>query len=231
MFDVAVTDDVVAYAKAVLAKHDFGRRGVADGTPDQQLTGLVGEIVVQGLFGYPRTNGSNGPDGGVDLVFHGLTIDVKTIGRRCRPLRHYANNFSAHQAHFPTKVLLFCSLDWKRLVLTVCGWTFKDLFFRLAERMPAGNLRFRADGTSFPLKAHHYEIRNSDLYQAISIPDLREQLTSIAISEGTCMCNDCYFAQTRQSRDSCSSPPKPERKMPQNSGLTGGQISINMQHQ
>lgn len=186
MFDIAVTEEVVEYAKGVLTKHNFGRRGVGDGSRDEQLTGLVGQLVIQDLFDYPRTDGSSGPDGGVDLVFHGLTIDVKTMGRRSRPRPHYTNNYPVLQAHFPTRIILFCSLDRRRDILTVCGWIFKDVLLRIAEQIPAGTLRFRENGTSFLTKSDLYEIQNSSLYNPRSLTQLQDVLRDIAIAEGAC---------------------------------------------
>lgn len=191
MFDVGVTEEVVEYAKAVLKEQNFGKRGEADGSPRQQLFGLVGEVLIQDLFHAPRTRATGGPDDGVDLLFHGVTIDVKTM-RRDAPVRpHYVNNFSGLQIRSPSRALIFCSLNWNRRVLTVCGWMLKDLFFRVADYSPKGTRRYRADGTSFPAEADLYEIKNRDLYSPRTLQELRHGLLSISIAEGRCFCHSC----------------------------------------
>lgn len=205
MFDLTVSEEVVEYARGVLAKHNFGRRGVGDGSGEEQLTGLVGQSVIQDLFGYPRTDGSSGPDGGVDLVFHGLSIDVKTMGRGHRPRPEWANNFSSLQEHFPTDLLLFCSYNRKMQILTVCGWTCKNLFLRIADRFPKGTFRFREDGSSFPLKADLYEMSNQDLYSARTFGALAEDMAHLAIAEGKCACED---ASAWRDLSACRTPPR-----------------------
>ncbi|MFN3651638.1 MAG: hypothetical protein ACK47B_18840 [Armatimonadota bacterium] len=201
MFEADITEEAVTYARSVLARHNFGRRGVADGTVDQQLTGLVGEIVVQDLFDYPRARGQTSPDGGVDLVFHGITIDVKTMRRDAPVRRHYVNNFSGLQADTSARAFIFCSLNWSRRVLTVCGWTLKDLFFRIADFHPRGALRPRADGTSFPAEADLYEIKNQDLYNPRTIRELHDDLLVISIAEGRCSCQSCGRDSGRAPRE------------------------------
>lgn len=191
MFDVAVATDVLDYARQVLADYNFGRRRVANGSRQEQLTGLVGELVVQDLFGYPRTDGSSGPDGGMDLVFHGLTIDVKTMRRDAPARPEYVNNFSALQTRSPSRALIFCSLNWNRRVLTVCGWMLKDLFFRVADFHPKGAMRRRTNGTHFRAEADLYEIKNRDLYSPRTLQALHDDLLSISIAEGRCSCQFC----------------------------------------
>lgn len=191
MFEVGVPEEVVEYAGAVLMRQSFGRRGKADGNPGQQLIGLVGEVLLQDLFRAPCTKATGGPDGGVDLLFHGVTIDVKTM-RRDAPVRpQYVNNFSGLQAQSPSRALIFCSLNWNRRVLTVCGWTLKDLFFRVAEFSPKGTKRYRADGTHFPAEADLYEIRNCDLYSPCTLQELRDEILTLSIAEGRCSCHSC----------------------------------------
>jgi hypothetical protein len=64
MFDVEVTDEVIGCAGRLVAAHDFGRRGTADGNQEQQATGLIGQILLHDLFGVARPDGASGRTAG-----------------------------------------------------------------------------------------------------------------------------------------------------------------------
>jgi hypothetical protein len=166
MFDVQVSQEVVEYARGLVGEGNYGRRGIADGTCEQQIIGLIGQTVVHDLFGVPRPRNRGRADGGVDFVFQGLAVDVKTMGRNVPPRPDYANNFQALQEQFPTDVFIFCSLNKKTLVLTICGWTNKSELLETATLHPAGTRQVRTDGTAFRVRADLYEISNRDLYEA-----------------------------------------------------------------
>ncbi len=168
MFHVAVTQDVIEHARTAVGEGRFGRRGFADGSVSEQVTGLIGQTVVMDLFGLPRPNDSGQSDGGVDFVFEGMSIDVKTVGRNVPVRTDYVNNLQAAQIHFPTDAYIFCSLNRRSNVLTVCGWTTKIEFLENAAFYRAGTRRMRSNGTGFPLKADLYEILNDALLNPTS---------------------------------------------------------------
>lgn len=176
MFNIQVSNEIVYYAKNLLAKHNFGRRGVADGNYDEQLTGLIGQCTIQKMFGLPLMTGEGGFDEGKDFIYADYIIDVKTMGRTTSVKGYYVNNFIGLQKNYKTDVYIFCSLNKKVNILTVCGWVSKAELFEKAKLYKKGTKRFRSDGTFFRTKADLYEIKNTDLFQVKSLDDLKEQL-------------------------------------------------------
>lgn len=177
MFDVVVSQDVIEYARCLVARGDFGHRGRADGSREQQLTGLIGQTVVHDLFGVERPTYGERSDGGVDLVFAGIRMDVKTTGRNVRPQPHYVSSLLRVQVRSRAEALLFCSLNKRQRVLTICGWMGKGEFLKRANLYARGTLRVRDDGTSFVTKAAQYEMRNSDLNAADCLDALKRSLS------------------------------------------------------
>jgi len=176
MFDIDVSEDVYEFARCLVAKHNLGHRGRVDGGQEQQLTGLIGQTVIHDLFSVQRPRFGASADSGVDFVFAGLRLDVKTTGRNVRPQPHYVSSLFQVQARSFSQVLLFCSLNKPQRVLTVCGWISKDEFLKSATLYPRGTQRERVDGTSFVTKASQYEIENRHLHSPASGAELKAAL-------------------------------------------------------
>jgi hypothetical protein len=146
MIDQSITQEQRNYAETLVRDHNFGRRGVGDGTRHQQFIGMLGQTVIADLFGSPRPKATKSWDGGNDLPFEGLSVDVKTQERSVPPLvEHHVGNFSDLQVNIPSDILLFCSIHRKTGVLTVCGWICKQEFFEKARYYPLGTLRTRSN--------------------------------------------------------------------------------------
>lgn len=168
MFTVKVTDEIFHHCQNQVDTHNFGRRSFGNGTKEQQLTGIIGQSVVMEMFGQGYVDGSTGFDGGKDISVLGYSIDVKTMGRKSKVYPSYANNFMAVQKSLNTDIFIFCSLNKTTNELTVCGWIPKAEFLMRATLHKKGSLRYRDDGTSFPLFADMYEISNKELYDVDS---------------------------------------------------------------
>jgi hypothetical protein len=177
MFSVLVPDRILVFANSQVSQFNFGRRAFGNGTREQQLVGVAGESVVREWFLQNPMDGRVGFDGGVDIRYLGLTIDVKVMGRTTDVRPDFVNNFVAAQAGFPTDVLVFCSYNKRTQMLTVCGWISKGEFLAKANLYPTGTLRFRADGTSFKTFADLYEISNTLLNDVTDVDDLKRQLS------------------------------------------------------
>jgi hypothetical protein len=93
MFKIQVSDSVIDHCKKQIANYNFGQRHTANGNPEQQLTGIIGQSVVMNLFGLENVNGEDGFDDGVDILFNNKKIDIKTMGRTTDVRRNYTNNF------------------------------------------------------------------------------------------------------------------------------------------
>ncbi|MAA76642.1 MAG: hypothetical protein CML73_01230 [Rhodobiaceae bacterium] len=143
-------------------QHNIGNRFEFNGTKEQQFVGLIGEIMVKRLFGLDHKF-KNGFDGGFDLVYKGLKIDVKTMGRNVDVKDYFVNNFVAHQSKFDCDIYIFCSLNKRKNELTVCGYLSKKELLKLAILHKKGDKRNRTNGTSFIMKTDNYEIENKKL--------------------------------------------------------------------
>ena len=155
---------------------NYGQRGEADGDKRQQVRGLIGQCMVMDALGFELPKVSHEHDGGVDLKYNGLTIDIKTMGRNCDPRPEFVNNVIGLQTHFDVDAYIFCSLNREDVSLTICGWILKREFLKRATFTPKDGYRQRSDGTKFKTKADLYEIENNRLNDVKSIFDLKAQL-------------------------------------------------------
>ena len=176
MFTLHVPNDILIHCNKLIQKVNFGNRGVADGNKFEQFTGIIGQCLTQHLFGVPLIDFKSKFDGGVDIIYENIKIDVKTMGRTCEPRPNYVNNFIGLQKNYDVDVYIFCSLNKTNNNLTFCGWISKSDFFYKASLYKKDSLRQRTDGTSFKTKADLFEIENFKLNQTKSIDDLIAQL-------------------------------------------------------
>ena len=179
MFTITVTEISINHCKSQASKFNLGQRYTANGTPEQQLTGIIGQNVVLNLFDLGDFNGEDGFDNGVDLIFNNLKIDVKTMGRTTAVKPSYTNNFIGLQDYFDPDVYIFCSFNKTNNALTVCGWISKKDFKEKRRFYPKGSVRTRTDGSTFRTFSDLYEIDTVDLNKALSIADLKQQLLII----------------------------------------------------
>jgi len=177
MFKLTVKEAIIEHCKNQLKWYNFGKRGYADGTPEQQLVGIIGQTVVSDLFDLPWIDGSKGFDGGVDLVYKDITLDVKTMGRTTDVRPYYVNNFIGLQKKYDVDAYIFASFNKRSKELTIVGWLPKELLDKRADFFPKGSIRTRSDGTKFATFTDLYEIKNSDLFDIKSIEDLKKQIT------------------------------------------------------
>lgn len=176
MIKLFIDKGIVEYATWLVSNTNYGQRGVADGNKRQQLYGLIGQCMVVDALGYELPKPSNEHDGGVDLNYNGLSIDIKTMGRNCDPRPEFVNNLIGLQAHFDVNAYIFTSLNREDVSLTICGWILKKEFMKLADFTPKNGTRLRSDGTSFQTKADLYEIQNNRLNDVYTITQLKEEL-------------------------------------------------------
>jgi len=176
VFTIKVKEELIDYCKEQISKYNFGKRSLANGTPEQQLTGVIGQSVVMELFGFGKVDGSQGFDEGVDLVFNNKKIDVKTMGRTTTVKPYYTNNFLKLQDYFETDIYIFCSYNKRKKELTVCGWITKEDFILKRRFYKQGSIRTRSDGSTFKTFFDLYEFDNIDLNQVNSFEQLKLDL-------------------------------------------------------
>ena len=93
MFKIPIESDLIIHCEKQLAEYNFGNRYTANGTKEQQLTGIIGQSAMLKLFDQDYVDGKQGFDGGIDLEYIGLKIDIKTMGRTTEAKLDYTNNF------------------------------------------------------------------------------------------------------------------------------------------
>ena len=176
---VKVSNSLIEHCEQMVTKYNFGQRNQANGNPEQQLTGIIGQSVVMDLFGLVYVDGKSGFDGGVDIFFNNKKIDVKTMGRTTDVKPTYTNNFLKLQDYFDTDIYIFCSYHKLKSELTVCGWISKVDFVAKRNYFPKGSIRTRSDNTTFKTFADLYEIDIKDLNPVKGSLDLKKQLKTL----------------------------------------------------
>lgn len=164
MYKVSIKNEIISHCRNLLKHKNFGQRGIADGSASEQLRGIVGQSVVQDLLGLPLVQNANGFDGGIDFTYHGITYDVKTMGRNCDPKPYFVNNLIGMQDKYKVDRYIFCSLNRIDMTLTICGWIDKKEFLQKANFYLKGTVRTRSDNTTFETKADLYELENKKLH-------------------------------------------------------------------
>jgi len=181
MFKVQVTDEVLKHCLNQVEKYNLGKRKEANGNKDQQFIGIVGQCVLMQLFNCGLIDCSTGFDNGIDIEFENHKIDIKTMGRTTDVKINYTNNFIKFQDNYETTTYIFCSYNKINNELTICGWIDKQTFIQRRKYYEKGNERTRNDGTKFNLFADMYEIDNSNLFDVVSIEDLKKQLSTLQL--------------------------------------------------
>jgi hypothetical protein len=104
-----------------------------------------------------------GFDGGYDLYYKGFKIDVKTMGRTVAVKSNFVNNFVSLQLKFDCDVYIFCSLNKKNNILTICGWVTKEELLDRSKYYEKGTVRVRSNNSQLILQEAIYEIENHKL--------------------------------------------------------------------
>lgn len=163
---IPVQQSLVEYCKFCLLFLNFGQRGRFDGNNEQQLAGMIGESVVKKyLTGqHARFHESQGGfDGGFDIRFKGMLIDVKTMTRTVDVREYFVNNVVKYQLRYKANHFVFASYNKNKNVLEVCGHIDKSRLIECGERFVKGSTRKRSDGSLMIVKEDLIEVRNDQL--------------------------------------------------------------------
>ena len=172
MIQLTVSRELKVKVWKHLQENNLGQRGNADGNQEQQYVGLLGEYTVKKYLGLPLEFNIEF-DGGFDMAdIDGRKWDVKTMGRMVDPKPSYVNNLIASQLGYDCDYYLFCSLNKRTSVLTVCGYISTTTFKKMAYFTPEGKKITRDDGTTFKMKTDNWTIANEDLHQAFGLEQL-----------------------------------------------------------
>lgn len=165
MIDIPIKENIIIHSKELIKKINYGNRGFADGNKRQQYIGIIGENTVRNYLGLELMKFKNEFDGGYDIKWNGFKADVKCMERKVKPKDHYVNNVLDTQMNYQANAFIFCSINSKTKILTICGWITKKKFKELANYYPKGSTRKRNDNTTFELHSGNWEIKNENLYK------------------------------------------------------------------
>jgi len=175
-FRLDIKDDQRLHAWNLVKRINFGNRSSgANGDPEMQYTGVLGEVVFADLMGLPRPSGG-GFDYGIDFQILGVNIDMKTMGRDCFVRENFVNNLICSQVDYyqsETDAYLFASINKTIKVLEILGWCRKSDIQRQhngIKKFLKGETRKRADRTTFETRSDMYEIPVKSLIPFVS-PD------------------------------------------------------------
>ena len=172
MIVLKINHETKTICNNILKKINLGTRGNrTDGTPDQQLTGLIGEIGLLQFIGRNVPSYTKGIKGH-DLVINDSKLDVKTMTRTVTMQPHYVHNLIGLQKNNITDGYIFCSYNMKQSELEICGYTSKKDFFDNALFYMEGDVRERDNGTKFKTFTDLYEIGNEKLTEINSKDDI-----------------------------------------------------------
>ena len=182
MFSIQTTEAEYKQTNVMVTKNPVGTSKYgANGSNTQQTVGILGERKVQELFDHELTiPEGQGYDGGFDLVYEGLHIDVKTMGRKTSHLRgdYMSNVFGGVHLH-KCDVYVFASYNSNNGVLTICGWLSQDSFKHKAVFRKKGQT-YTTDSMTKTMRYDNYEIRIDQMCNVDSIEELKQQLSDYA---------------------------------------------------
>ena len=163
---IPVSQTIRELCQNYLTTNALGKRGIEDGSAEQQLTGLIGQVVVYHYLKDALPDlipPEGGFDGGIDVVHNSHKIDVKTMGRNSYVKGDYVNNFYVMQQQYESNVLVFCSFHKAQNVIEICGWMYKNELDTKGIFYKKGTRRDRTDGSFFIFRQDNYEVKNKDL--------------------------------------------------------------------
>lgn len=163
---IPISSNLRIQIREYLKLHNLANRGTEDGNKRNQEIGLIGEFAVHNyLLGkYPDLNNKpDGYDGGYDILYKGIKIDVKTMERKSYVRPNYVNNFYILQETHNSDIIVFCSFNNIDNVIEICGCLPKSELKTRGIFYAAGTTRNRADGSSFVFRQDNYEVENKYL--------------------------------------------------------------------
>ena len=106
-----INPDIVDSCVDYLKTHNMANRGRFDGSKQNQLIGLIGELDTHYLLKDEYQDlkiKTNDFDGGVDIVHNKDTYDVKTMARTVYTKIDFVNNFANCSSATAIRFILLC---------------------------------------------------------------------------------------------------------------------------
>jgi hypothetical protein len=103
--------------------------------------GMLAEVCVRDYFGSEkRYDDCCGFDGGFDLEYGGLKIEIKTRHSTFKPKDNYEYKVPARQIRYPSKFFIFCNYHTPSEMLYIVGDISKVRFDDRARLVKAGTV-------------------------------------------------------------------------------------------
>lgn len=168
MFRIAVKQEIIKHGAYLVDNCNFGMRGVDDGNKDEQRVGIISQCAIMDLMGYELPELSFQPDNGVDIIYSGIKIDIKTIASKSYPTPDSPANIMAKQKHYNTDIYIFSYANRNDKMLTITGWMDKKEFFSKAKFRKTGDVIH----SKLTLRSDDYSLDCAELNQVNSLTDL-----------------------------------------------------------
>lgn len=162
-----VPKSVELYVEDFLKDHLL-RYAKKNGTYDQQKKGFISELVTHHyLLGKYKKLQTNFDDG-IDLVYKGFNIDVKTSTRLSFIRPNYSALYMARAMAYKTDIVIFNNYNTTEDIVEICGWIFSKDIERYARRIEENSVR-KLDGNKTMIsKFDNYDL-NYSLLNSIEI--------------------------------------------------------------
>jgi len=162
MIHIPLQQSIIDYSIKFSESTNLGNRIRNNGSKTEQLVGIISENTVRNYLGLDLMKPNSGWDGGFDITYNSLKLDIKSMRRKRQPLPYYVNNIFDDQRNHNCDGYIFTSLNTESKTLTICGWISKDEFYKKATLYKKGSLRKRGNDV-FNLRANNWEIENDKL--------------------------------------------------------------------
>jgi hypothetical protein len=165
ILQVEITDELICKVERYRDKHPWANKGYFDGTPEQQLRGMIGQIVVWRLLvgSSPTPNDlKEAFKKGFDVPFCDLQTEVKTKGTNIFVSDNFEHTFPKLQRPIEDfDVVVFCNYNRSKNILQICGWLPKETFLERSVLVLKGT---KASNGLFCFSVDTYLIYNSALH-------------------------------------------------------------------
>ena len=171
MIEIPINKHMIEYGEGVLKHKNLGtRRAGFNGTPAQQLTGILGELAVYEImnWSYPSYEDFHQDD----IIIGEKKIDVKTRGSKYDMKPDWAHNIVMYQLPKLSPYIIFCNHNRVKEHIQVCGYLTKDEIEKLLVKTDKGGVKKRDDGTWFRTGAPHGEVYQKQLHDISVATDL-----------------------------------------------------------
>ena len=172
---IKITDTIKEHADLTTQAINFGqRRAGFNGTRDQQMTGIIGELIIYQVLGLPfPTYETYTP---TDIEINGNKIDIKTRRSASSFMRPgWVHNLTKFQIEHLVPYILFNNYNAAESTMEIDGWLPKKTIIENMDKWlkKQGGSSMRDDGTVLKMKTNNIEIPTEALIKINSVEDIR----------------------------------------------------------